>query len=101
MSPDGRAAVLRAPNQLCYFVCFFTLFVTYFVHNVDATASYDQKELLDIRTAITHLELDEGFFFNESETEIKVVSRYYLPELEYLMISCKQYYLPRVHLYFS
>ena len=42
------------------------MFVTYFVHNVAATVSYDRKELLDIRTAITHLEQDESFFFNES-----------------------------------
>jgi hypothetical protein len=42
------------------------LFVTYFVYNVDATVSYDRKELL-IRTAIIHLKLDEDFFFNESD----------------------------------
>jgi hypothetical protein len=30
--------------------------------NVAATVSYDRKELLDIRTAITHLELDEDVF---------------------------------------
>ena len=54
------AAVLQALNQLCYFVCFFALFVTYFVHNVDATISYDRKELLDIRTAIT--QMDKDFF---------------------------------------
>ena len=53
------AAVLLALNQPCYFVCFFALFVTYFVHIVAATISYDRKELLDIRTAITHLELDK------------------------------------------
>jgi hypothetical protein len=53
------AAVLRAPNQLCYFVWFFALFVTYFVHNIAATVSYDWKDLLEIRTAITHPELDE------------------------------------------
>jgi hypothetical protein len=47
-------------------VCFFALFVTYFVHNVAATVSYDRKELLDIRTAITHLKLEKFFFFNES-----------------------------------
>ena len=41
------------------------LFVTYFVHNVSATLFYDQKELLDIRTAITHLALNEDVFFNE------------------------------------
>ena len=64
------AAFLRAPNQLCYFVCFFTLFVTYFVHNVDATISYDQKELLHIRTKTTHLELDKDIFFcNESNVK--------------------------------
>jgi hypothetical protein len=61
MAPEGMAAVLRAPNQLWYFV-FFTLFVTYFVFNVAATDSYAQKELLDIRPAITHLELDEDLF---------------------------------------
>ena len=47
----------------CAILCFFTLFVTYFVHNVAATISYDQKELLDIITAITHLEFDKSFFF--------------------------------------
>jgi hypothetical protein len=31
--------------------------------------SYDRKELLDIRTAITHLELDKVFFFNESDAK--------------------------------
>ena len=62
------AAVLRAPNQLSYFVCFFALFVTSFVHNV-AAVSYDRKELLDIRTEITHLELDKDFFFNETEVK--------------------------------
>jgi hypothetical protein len=51
------AAALWALKQLCYFVCFFALFVTYFVCDVAATISYDVKELLDIRTAITHLEL--------------------------------------------
>ena len=63
------AAVLMAPDQPCYFVSFFALFVTYFVHNVAATVSYDRKELLDIRTAITHLKLDEEFFFNESDAK--------------------------------
>jgi hypothetical protein len=61
------AAVLQAPNQLCYLLCLFALFLTCFVHNVDATASYDQKELLDIRTVITHLKLEEDLFFKESD----------------------------------
>ena len=65
----GMAAILRAPKQLCCFVCFNALFITYFLHNVDATISYDRKELLDIRTAITHLELDKDFFFNESDAK--------------------------------
>ena len=69
MAPEGMAAVLRAPNQQCYFVCFFALFVTHFVHKVAATVSCDRKELLDIRTAITHLELDRDFFFNESDAK--------------------------------
>ena len=60
------AAILWALNQPCYFVCFFALFVTDFIHNVAATVSYDRKELLDIRTAITDLKLDEDMFFNES-----------------------------------
>jgi hypothetical protein len=63
------AAVLLSLNQPSYFVCFFTLFVTHFVHNVAATVSYDRKELLDVRTAITHLELDEGFCFIESDAK--------------------------------
>jgi hypothetical protein len=67
MTPEGRAAVLSALNQPCYYVCFFALFVTCFVHNVAATVSYDRKELLDIRTGITHFKLDEEFFFNESD----------------------------------
>ena len=60
------AAVLRAPNQLCY-VVFLALFVTYFEHNVSANISYSKKELLDIRTAITHLGLDKDFFFNKQD----------------------------------
>ena len=54
MAPEDLADILRSPNHLCYCVCFFTLFVTYFVHNVSAIVSYDRKDLLDIRTAITH-----------------------------------------------
>ena len=65
MAPEGRAAILLALNQPCYFVCFFALAVTCFEHNVAATAiSYDWKELLNNRTGITHLKLDEEFFFN-------------------------------------
>jgi hypothetical protein len=59
MVPGEKAAVLGAPNQLCYLVSFFALFATNFVHNVAAAVSYDRKELLDIRTAITHLKLDK------------------------------------------
>ena len=59
------SCVLSALNQSCYFVCFFALFVNCFVHNVDATVSYDAKELLDIKTGITHLKLDKELFFNE------------------------------------
>ena len=33
------------------------------------TVSYDRKELLDIRTSITHLVLDEDFFFSESDAK--------------------------------
>jgi hypothetical protein len=43
------------------------VFLHNLLHNVSATVSYDQKELLGIRTAITHLVLDKYFFFNESE----------------------------------
>ena len=83
MAPEGMAAVLRAPNQLCYFVCYFALFVTYFVRNVSATVSYDRKELLDIRTAITHLELDEDCFFYESDAKdlLQIPDRAQIPVL--------------------
>ena len=57
------AAVLRAPNHLCYFVCFVALFVSYFVQNGDATVSYDRKEHLDIRTTITHPANWTTFFY--------------------------------------
>ena len=69
MALEEMAAILRSPNQLCYCVCLYALFVTYFVHNISATVSYDRKELLDIRTAIIHLVLEEDFFFNESEAK--------------------------------
>jgi hypothetical protein len=51
---------------ICVFV---VIFVTYFVHNVSATVSYGRKELLDIKTAITHLGLDKDFFFNNNKQD--------------------------------
>ena len=42
-------------------------FTNYFVHNVSVTVSFDRKELLDLRTAITHFVLD--FFLNVSYTK--------------------------------
>ena len=67
--------VFWAHNQLFYFVCFFALFVTYFLHNVTATFSYDRKDILDIRTVITHFELDQDFFFNKSASKDIPLSR--------------------------
>ena len=46
---------------------FSAMFVTHFVNNVDATVSYDRNQLLDIRTAITHLKLDKDFLCNEPD----------------------------------
>ena len=47
----------------CCFVLFCGFFPPHcFTYFVDATVSYDRKELLDISTAITHLELYEDFF---------------------------------------
>ena len=63
----GLRSYWLSTNPAILFV-FFTLFVTCFVHNVATTVSYDWKELLDIRTGIVHLKLDEEFFFNESDT---------------------------------
>jgi hypothetical protein len=60
MVPEGMAAVLSGLNQPCKNI-FFAFFITCFVHNIAATVSYDRKELLDIRTAITHLRLDRVF----------------------------------------
>ena len=57
MAPEGMAAVLSGLNQSCK-KKMFAFFITCFVHNIAATVSYDRKELLDIRTAITHLRLD-------------------------------------------
>jgi hypothetical protein len=58
---------LGGPNSAILFV--FSHCLTYFVHNVAATVSYDRKELLGIRTAIAHLELDKDFYFNESDAK--------------------------------
>ena len=44
MAPEGMAVVLSALNEPCQFVFFFALFITCFVHNVDATISYDRKK---------------------------------------------------------
>ena len=44
----------------------FPLFVTNFVYNVSEIVSYGKKELLDIRTAITHLGLDKDFFLQQA-----------------------------------
>ena len=57
------ADVLHAITN-CAIFYFFAWFVTYFVHNVAVTVSYDRKLLLDIRTGMTHHELEEAFFFN-------------------------------------
>ena len=60
MASEGTATVLLALTIRAIFCVFcFALFVTYFVHNVAATVSYTRKDLLDIRTVFTHLELDE------------------------------------------
>ena len=48
MGPEEMAAVFL------FSVFFLSLFLTYFVHNVSAPVSYDQKVLMDIRAAITH-----------------------------------------------
>ena len=69
LAPEEMAAVLRAPNQLCYYVVFFVLFVTYLVHNVSATVSYSKKKILNIRTAITHLGIDKDFFLKKARAQ--------------------------------
>ena len=50
-------------------IVFFVLFVTYFVHNVSASVSNDRKDLLDLRSAITHLVLDKDYLVNESDAK--------------------------------
>ena len=77
MAPEEMAAVLRSPNQLCYYVGFFVaIFVNYFVHNVSATVSYGRKGLLDIRAAITHLGLDKDFFNNNKQDTHTIFSKH-------------------------
>ena len=67
-------------------MCFSALFVIYFVHNVSAIVSYNRKELLDIRTAITHLVLDEDFFFNEAAAKDIIQT----PDKAQIPIICKR-----------
>jgi hypothetical protein len=88
IAPKGMAAIVRAPATLCVF---FALFVTFFVHNVSASISYDRKELLGIRTAITHLGLDKYFFFNESEV------KYLQHQAQIPVIRMKKRHRHRVH----
>lgn len=45
-------AILRAPDQFCYFVLFFV--VALILTIVSTMVPYDPKELLGIRTAITN-----------------------------------------------
>ena len=78
-----------ALNQPFYFVRFFALIETYFVHNVAATVSYDRKELLDIRTAITHHELDKEFLFNESDERDLLQT----PEQALIPVICRKKYV--------
>ena len=67
------------------------LFVTYFVHNVSATVCFDRKELLDIRTAITHLELDGDFFFNESDAKdlLQISDQAQIPIMDKVRVPCE------------
>ena len=52
------------------FLVFFHIVCNLFcLHTVSAIISYDRKELLDIRIAITHLKLDKYFLFNESNAK--------------------------------
>jgi hypothetical protein len=59
----GGLQSYRLLTNHAIFYIFFALFVTCLVHNVAATISYDWKELLVIRTVITHLK----FFFHEPD----------------------------------
>ena len=64
------AAVLRASNQLWYYVVFVCVFCSLvcrccFCHCI----LLQKKKLLDIRTAITHLGLDQQKKFNKQEAQ--------------------------------
>jgi hypothetical protein len=48
-------------RPIMLFCVFFALILTFFVHNVSAIVSYDWKDLLDIRTMITNLDLEQDF----------------------------------------
>lgn len=63
MHEDGAAVDSSCFTGFCVFIfpCYFGI-----LHNVSTIISYAQKLLLDIKTAITNLDLDEGFYFHES-----------------------------------
>jgi hypothetical protein len=69
IAPEWMAAVLRAPDQLCYFV-FFELIKLLYIFSFVHVSAIVSKELLDIKTAITNLNLDEDFYLNKSEVDI-------------------------------
>jgi hypothetical protein len=61
LAPKEITAFLQAPNQFCYYVGVFNV-ILYIMF-------LQKKELLDIRTSITHLGLDKDVFHNKQETQ--------------------------------
>lgn len=49
--------------------CPIVLFCVFFGTDLNFFCILFPKELLDIRTAFTNLNLDKGFYFNESEAK--------------------------------
>jgi hypothetical protein len=61
----GNGGCFMGSGPIVLFCLSFCADLNFFLHNVSAIVSYDRKELLDIRTAITNLDLDDDFYFNE------------------------------------
>jgi hypothetical protein len=64
---DGRDRWLPFYGLCNCAIVFFS--IIYNLFNFSATVSYDRKQLLDIRTAITHLVLNEYCFSLTSRTQ--------------------------------
>lgn len=84
-----RQTFYGSPTDCVFLFVYLRSLWFIFVHNVAAIVSYDRKEPLDIRTAITHHGLAENFFtFNEPDN----------PDANDILLSREQAQIPMIYM---